>query len=75
MVIEPERGTAPEAKRWNVGEGSGNPDVVVVGAGLAGLAITILLRKAGLTVLCVEPERFPHARVGESLDWSAPGLL
>jgi menaquinone-9 beta-reductase len=50
-------------------------DVVVVGAGLAGLAACIFLRRAGLRVVCVEPERFPHARVGESCDWSTPALL
>ena len=50
-------------------------DVAVIGAGLGGLAACISLRRAGLRVVCIEPERFPHARVGESLDWSSPGLL
>lgn len=50
-------------------------DVAVVGGGLAGLAATIHLRRAGLEVVCIEPERFPHERVGESLDWSCPSLL
>ncbi len=50
-------------------------DVAIVGAGLGGLAASILLQRAGLRVLCIEPERFPHARVGESLDWSSPKLL
>jgi flavin-dependent dehydrogenase len=50
-------------------------DVAIVGAGLGGLAASILLRRAGLRVVCIEPERFPHARVGESLDWSSPALL
>ena len=31
--------------------------------------------RAGLAVTCVDPEPFPHRRVGESLDWSAPRLL
>ena len=48
---------------------------VVIGGGLSGLATSILLRRAGLEVLVVEEERFPRARVGESLDWAAPGLL
>ena len=50
-------------------------DAVVIGAGLGGLAACIHLRRAGLRVACVEPEPFPHARVGESLDWSSPALL
>jgi menaquinone-9 beta-reductase len=50
-------------------------DVAVVGAGLGGLAASIFLRQVGLRVVCIEPEPFPHARVGESLDWSTPGLL
>ena len=50
-------------------------DVVVIGGGLAGLAATIHLRRAGFSVICLEPrERFAEI-VGESLDWSAPGLL
>jgi flavin-dependent dehydrogenase len=50
-------------------------DVVVLGGGMAGLAAAIHLRRRGLRVVCIEPDRFPHARVGESLDWSSPGLL
>jgi flavin-dependent dehydrogenase len=50
-------------------------DGVVVGGGVAGLSACIFLRRAGLKVLCIEPERFPHDRVGESLDWSSPQLL
>jgi len=50
-------------------------DVAVVGGGVAGLAAAIHLCRAGLRVLCIEPEPFPHDRVGESLDWSSPSLL
>jgi len=50
-------------------------DVAVVGAGLAGLAACIYLRHAGLQVVCIEPDRFPRLRVGESCDWSTPALL
>lgn len=54
---------------------SGRYDVVVAGAGLGGLAAAIHLRRGGLRVLCIEPEKFPHNKVGESLDWSSPGML
>jgi flavin-dependent dehydrogenase len=50
-------------------------DVTVIGGGLAGMAASIHLSKAGLRVLCVEPDLTDAASVGESLDWSAPGLL
>jgi menaquinone-9 beta-reductase len=51
------------------------PDVTVVGGGIAGLAACIHLAKAGLKVLCVEPDQGTRDPVGESLDWSAPDLL
>lgn len=56
---------------------SGPPDVdvVVAGAGVAGLSAGLQLARAGLRVVCIDPKRFPRARVGESLDWSAPRLL
>lgn len=50
-------------------------DVLVIGAGPGGLAASIFLMQTGLRVACVEPESFPHTRVGESLDWSSPALL
>ena len=50
-------------------------DAVVMGAGPGGLAAAIHLRRGGLRVLCIEPDKFPHDRVGESLDWSAPAVL
>ena len=50
-------------------------DVAVVGAGIAGLAACVLLRDAGLKVVCLDGRPYPHQKVGESLDWSSPGLL
>ncbi len=60
-----------------VSGGSRQYDVAVVGAGLGGLAACIFLKQANpqWRVVCIEPESFPHAHVGESLDWSSPGLL
>jgi flavin-dependent dehydrogenase len=42
---------------------------------MGGLAACIFLRQRQLRVVCIEPQPFPHAYVGESLDWSSPGLL
>jgi flavin-dependent dehydrogenase len=50
-------------------------DVTVIGGGLAGTAAAIHLSKAGLRVLCIEPDVDDTDAVGESLDWSAPALL
>lgn len=50
-------------------------DVAVIGAGIAGLAACVLLRQQGLTVVCLDAQPYPHHKVGESLDWSSPGLL
>jgi flavin-dependent dehydrogenase len=50
-------------------------DVTVIGAGLAGKAAALHLAKAGLRVICLEPEEAVRKAVGESLDWSAPELL
>jgi flavin-dependent dehydrogenase len=50
-------------------------DVAIIGAGIAGLAASVLLRNAGLRVVCLDHRRYPQRRVGESLDWSSPGLL
>src|ERR1700744_768502 len=50
-------------------------DVTVIGGGLAGMAASIHLSKAGLRVLCIEPDAADNSSVGESLDWSAPPLL
>ena len=50
-------------------------DVAVIGAGIAGLTASVLLRQAGLRVVCLDVQAYPHRKVGESLDWSSPGLL
>ena len=50
-------------------------DVAIIGAGIAGLAASVLLRTAGLRVVCLDPHQYPQRKVGESLDWSSPGLL
>jgi flavin-dependent dehydrogenase len=51
-------------------------DVTVIGGGLAGMAASITLARAGLQVLCIGPDQNDaHPPVGESLDWSAPDLL
>jgi flavin-dependent dehydrogenase len=50
-------------------------DVTVIGGGLAGKAASLQLARAGLKVICIEPEESVREPVGESLDWSAPELL
>jgi flavin-dependent dehydrogenase len=51
-------------------------EVTVIGGGIAGMAACIHLAKAGLQVLCIEPQgEGGRTPVGESLDWSAPDLL
>ena len=50
-------------------------DVAIIGAGIAGLSAAVLLRRAGLGVVCIDAVRPVQRRVGESLDWSSPGLL
>jgi flavin-dependent dehydrogenase len=50
-------------------------DVTVIGGGLAGMVASIHLSKAGMRVLCIEPDAADTGSVGESLDWSAPALL
>jgi 2-polyprenyl-6-methoxyphenol hydroxylase-like FAD-dependent oxidoreductase len=50
-------------------------DVTVIGGGLAGMAASLHLAKAGLRVVCIEPETSARQPVGESLDWASPGLL
>jgi flavin-dependent dehydrogenase len=50
-------------------------EVTVIGGGLAGMAASIHLARAGFRVVCVEPNSGAKQPVGESLDWSAPDLL
>lgn len=50
-------------------------DVTVIGAGLAGKAAALHLARAGLKVVCIEPQQAVRPPVGESLDWSAPALF
>ena len=50
-------------------------DVTVIGGGLAGKAASLHLARAGLAVVCIEPQQAVRPPVGESLDWSAPDLL
>ena len=50
-------------------------DVIIMGSGIAGMAAGIHLRRAGMTVVCVEDTPGERNAVGESLDWSAPALL
>lgn len=50
-------------------------DVVVIGAGLSGVAAAIHLARSGLRVTCIEQRREIYNIVGESLDWSAPDLF
>jgi menaquinone-9 beta-reductase len=52
-----------------------NSDVTVIGGGLAGMAASLHLAKAGLRVVCIEPETRVRQPVGESLDWASPALL
>lgn len=50
-------------------------DVTIIGGGLAGKAAALHLARAGMQVVCIEPERPVRPPVGESLDWSAPELF
>src|ERR1700683_2431955 len=50
-------------------------DVTVIGGGLAGKSASLKLARAGLRIICIEPEEWVRPPIGESLDWSAPELL
>ncbi len=52
-----------------------NFDVTVIGGGLAVMAASLHLAKAGFRVVCIEPETAVRQPVGESLDWASPALL
>jgi menaquinone-9 beta-reductase len=65
----------PESHPVVTSGSSGDCEVVVVGAGLAGKAAAIELARAGLKVICISPGEGTRPPVGESLDWSAPDLL
>jgi flavin-dependent dehydrogenase len=47
----------------------------VIGGGLAGMAASFHLARAGYHVTCIEPDIVSKQPVGESLDWSSPALL
>ena len=49
------------------GNGSGDPDVVVVGGGPAGSTASTLIAQRGYKVQLFERERFPRFHIGESL--------
>lgn len=50
-------------------------DVAIVGGGLAGLATATHLARRRKQVVCIEHRPWPRPAVGESLEFSAPGLL
>jgi len=50
-------------------------DVIVMGGGLAGMAISLLLRRRGRHVVCIGPTPKPDFSLGESLDFAAPALF
>jgi flavin-dependent dehydrogenase len=56
-------------------EGSDRAEVTVIGGGLAGMAASFHLARAGYRITCVESDTGSKPPVGESLDWSSPALL
>jgi flavin-dependent dehydrogenase len=56
-------------------EAANRADVTVIGSGLAGMAASFHLARAGYRVTCIESDVGSRQPVGESLDWSAPALL
>lgn len=46
---------------------AGDADVIVIGGGPAGSAVSTILADAGVSVLVLEKERFPRFKIGESL--------
>jgi len=51
----------------NPGNGSGTPDVLVIGGGPAGSTTSTLIAQKGYRVQLFERERFPRFHIGESL--------
>ena len=51
----------------STGNGSGDPDVVVIGGGPAGSTTSALIAQRGYKVQLFERERFPRFHIGESL--------
>ena len=76
LPIQDAPGRADEPRVAPAAEGGEiEAQVAVLGGGLAGMALATRLARRGVDVLCIEPEPPSRARVGESLDWSSPGLL
>ena len=50
-------------------------DVVIAGGGVGGMALAARLAGRGHRVVMVEKKPPPEFRLGESLDWEAPGYL
>ncbi len=50
-------------------------DVVVIGAGLAGSALTVLLAEAGVNVIMIDETTRPHREYGECLPAAAKPML
>jgi phytoene dehydrogenase-like protein len=49
-------------------EAANRADVTVIGGGLAGMAASFHLARAGYLVTCIEPDMGSSRPVGESLD-------
>jgi len=56
-------------------DNSSSIEVIVIGAGMAGMSTAMHLARAGVRVVCLEADVEDNDPVGESLDWSAPDLL
>lgn len=62
-------------------ENNDTADSIVIGRGLSGLATPVRFSKAGLRVVCLEPEQNFGRIVGECVDcghfipWNRPGFI
>lgn len=66
----------PEPRgRFADADAVGDPQVLIIGAGLGGLAAAHNLSQRGWRVTIVEKEPPPWQRVGESFDWETPVLF